>query len=161
MAKWRKSSPESSPTDTKAVGLYMTHTLSKHEAEAQGFDDALMLDYRGQIAEATGANIFLVTDGILHTPIADCFLDGITRRTVMRLAKDRGYEVIERVIMPSDLEKADEIFLTGTAAEVTPVGEIDGHKYNVGIVTRTLVEDYDRTVRRQPLSVEPAQAMAS
>ena len=110
-------------------------------------DDALMLDYRGRIAESTGANIFLVQDGKIHTPTPDCFLDGITRRTVIGLAKKRNFEVIERAIMPDELEKTDEIFVTGTAAEVTPVGEIDGRKFTVGTICQTLMEDYDNLVR--------------
>ena len=124
----------------------MICTLSKHEAEADGFDDALMLDWRGRVAETTGANIFLVQDGTLHTPTPDCFLDGITRRTVMGLAEDRGIETIERTIMPDEIEKADEIFVTGTAAEVTPVGQIDDHHLQVGPVTRTLMDAYDAEV---------------
>ena len=124
----------------------MICTLSKHAAEAAGFNDALMLDWRGQIAEATGANIFLVQDGKLHTPTPDCFLDGITRRTVIELAKKRGYEVIERAIMPEELAKTDEVFLTGTAVEVTPVREIDDYKFKVGDITRNLVTDFDALV---------------
>jgi len=160
MAKWRRPAPDTAPTNSKAAGLYMICTLSKHEAEAEGYDDALMLDYRGQVAEATGANIFLVKDGVLHTPLPDCFLDGITRRTVMELAKRRGFEIVERVVMPADLENPDEVFLTGTAAEVTPVGEIDGNHYTVGPVTQVLMEDYENIVRRRPLSEVPAGAAA-
>ena len=153
-SKWKRPSPETEPVHCKAAGLYMICTLSKHAAEADGFDDALMLDWRGQIAETTGANIFLVQDGVLHTPIPDCFLDGITRRTVIGLAKDRGMEVVERVLMPDELERTDEIFVTGTAIEVTPVGEIDGRKFQVGSISRTLMEDYDALVRA------PAEAAA-
>ena len=144
---WRRPSPESAPVHSKAAGLYMICTLSKHAAEADGYDDALMLDYRGQVAETTGANVFLVQDGVLHTPIPDCFLDGITRRSVMGLAKERGIQVIERVVMPEDIAKSDEIFVTGTAAEVTPVGEIDDSNFQVGPITRTLMEAYDALVR--------------
>ena len=158
-SQWRRPAPDTAPTDTKAAGLYMICTLSKHEAEAEGYDDALMLDYRGQVAEATGANIFLVKDGVLHTPIADCFLDGITRRTVMDLARRRGIEIVERAVMPADLMDPDEVFLTGTAAEVTPVGEIDGHRYSVGPVTQALLEDYENTVRRRPLAEVAAAAV--
>ena len=122
---WRRPSPECAPVHAKATGLYMICTLSKHQAETDGFHDALMLDWRGLVAEATGANIFLVIDGRLHTPTPDCFLDGITRRTVIGLARARGIEVVERAIMPDELAQAREIFLTGTAAEVTPVGQID------------------------------------
>ena len=123
-SKWKRPSPETIPAKTKAAGLYMICTLSKHDAEADGFDDALMLDWRGRVAEATGANIFLVIDGCLHTPIADCFLDGITRRTVINLAEARGIKTLERIILPEELANANEIFVTGTAAEVTPVGQI-------------------------------------
>jgi branched-chain amino acid aminotransferase len=145
--KWRRPAPETAPVHAKASGLYMICTLSKHEAEAKGYDDALMLDYRGQIAESTGANIFLIQEGKIHTPTPDCFLDGITRRTVIGIAKKHGYEVIERAIMPEELADTSEIFVTGTAAEVTPVGEIDDHKFKVGTITRTLLEDYDALVR--------------
>ena len=146
-SKWKRPSPESAPVHAKAAGLYMICTLSKHEAESKGYDDALMLDWRGQVAETTGANIFLVMDGALHTPKPDCFLDGITRRSVIELAKNRGYEIIERSIMPEELAKADEIFVTGTAAEVTPVGCIGNQDFTVGPVTKELLEDYDRLVR--------------
>ncbi len=146
-ATWRRPAPDMAPVHSKAAGLYMICTLSKHDAEANGYDDALMLDYRGRVAETTGANMFLVQDGGLHTPIPDCFLDGITRRTVIGLARERGIEVIERVVMPEDLAKSDEIFVTGTAAEVTPVGEIDDLNFQVGPVTRTLMEAYDAVVR--------------
>ena len=125
----------------------MICTLSKHEAEADGWDDALMLDWRGRVAESTGANIFLIQDGRIHTPTPDCFLDGITRRTVIGLARDRDIEVVERPIMPEEFEKTDEVFVTGTAAEVTPVGQIDNYKFQVGSVTRMLLEDYDALVR--------------
>ena len=144
---WRRPDPRTAPVHAKAAGLYMICTLSKHDAEAEGYDDALMLDWRGQIAETTGANIFLVQDGVLHTPTPDCFLDGITRRTVMDLARARGIEIVERAMMPEELAKADEIFVTGTAAEVTPVGEIDDHQFQVGPITRHLMEDYDKIVR--------------
>ena len=146
-SKWRRPSPETEPVHAKAAGLYMICTLSKHAAEAEGFDDCLMLDWRGQVAEATGANIFFVMgDGKLHTPTPDCFLDGITRQTVIELAKERGIEVIERVIMPDELKNTTEIFLTGTAAEVTPVGAIDDLKFTVGDITRWMMEDYDKIV---------------
>lgn len=147
--KWRRPSPECAPVHAKAAGLYMICTLAKHEAESAGFDDALMLDWRGQVSEATGANIFLNIDGALHTPTADCFLAGITRQTVMDLARQRGVEVVERAIMPEDLDKATEIFVTGTAAEVTPVGGIDDRTYTVGDITKQLMDDYDAVVRRK------------
>ena len=146
-SKWRRPAPDTAPVHAKAAGLYMICTLSKHDAEAKGYDDALMLDYRGRIAESTGANIFLIQDGKIHTPTPDCFLDGITRRTVISIAKKHAYEVIERAIMPKELANTSEIFVTGTAAEVTPVGEIDDYKFEVGTITRTLLEDYDALVR--------------
>jgi len=143
ISKWRRPSPQSAPTDSKAAGLYMICTLSKHEAEAEGLHDALMLDYRGQIAEATGANIFFVMDdGKIHTPTPDCFLDGITRRTVIGLAKKRGYEIVERAIMPEEMAKASECFLTGTAAEVTPVGKIGEYSFTPGEISVNLDADY-------------------
>ncbi len=156
MADWRRPAPDTAPTRSKAAGLYMICTLSKHAAEAKGFNDALMLDYRGQIAEATGANIFLVQDGRLHTPTPDCFLDGITRRTVIELARDRGYEVIERAIMPEELANTQEVFLTGTAVEVTPVAEIDAHKFTPGEVTRDLLTAYDDLVQQPGLAASAA-----
>ncbi len=156
-ACWRRPSPDTAPVKAKAAGLYMICTLSKHAAEAEGFDDALMLDWRGRVAESTGANIFLVMDdGKLHTPTPDCFLDGITRRTVIELAKGRGLDMVERVIMPDELMRAKEVFLTGTAAEVTAVGEIDGHRYSPGEITRTLMEDYERKVGKSPANAASA-----
>ncbi|OHC75469.1 MAG: branched-chain amino acid aminotransferase [Rhodospirillales bacterium RIFCSPLOWO2_02_FULL_58_16] len=144
---WRRPAPETAPVLAKAAGLYMICTMSKHAVETQGYDDALMLDWRGLVAESTGANIFLVFgDGRLHTPAPGCFLDGITRRTVIDLARARGIEVVERAIMPSELANATEVFLTGTAAEVTPVGEIDDHSFTPGVLTKILMEDYDREV---------------
>ena len=148
-APWKRPSPETAPIKAKAAGLYMICTLSKHAVERQGFDDALMLDWEGRVAESTGANVFLVMDGVIHTPTPDCFLDGITRRTVIELARGHGYELIERRVMPDEMGRADEVFLTGTAAEVTPVGQIDDHHYQVGPVTRTLMEDYEALVRRR------------
>ena len=150
-AKWKRPSPENAPVHAKAAGLYMICTLSKHAAEKDGFDDALMLDYRGRVSEATGANVFLAIDGALHTPDPDCFLDGITRRTVIDLALGRGIEVIERAVMPEELPSAQEVFLTGTAAEVTPVGTIDHTNFQVGDITRQMMEDYDHTVRGEAL----------
>ena len=146
-AAWRRPAPDTAPTNSKAAGLYMICTMSKHAAEAEGYDDALMLDWRGQVAESTGANIFLVfDDNKLHTPVPDCFLNGITRRTIIELAKARGIEIIERVIMPNELSSATEVFLTGTAAEVTPVGEIDDYKFAVGEISRAMMDDYDKKV---------------
>ena len=153
-SQWRRPPPESAPVHAKACGLYMISTLSKHDAERDGFTDSLLLDWRGQITEATGANIFMeMGDGKLHTPIPDCFLDGITRRTVIDLAKARGIEVIERVIMPDELKNATQIFLTGTAAEVTPVGKIDDMTFEVGEITNQLITDYDRAVGKEPATV--------
>ncbi|MBX7145866.1 MAG: branched-chain amino acid aminotransferase [Alphaproteobacteria bacterium] len=156
MAKWRRPSPETAPTQSKASGLYMIATMSKHDAEKQGYADALMLDYRGYIAESTGANIFFRFGDDLHTPIADCFLDGITRRTVIELAKKRGIKVIERYIKPEELEKAEEAFLTGTAAEVTPIGSIGSYRFTVGSLTHQLMEDYNKLVRSIPSTVSTA-----
>ncbi len=156
LADWRRPAPDTAPTRSKAAGLYMICTLSKHAAEAKGYNDALMLDYRGQIAEATGANIFLIQDGKIHTPTPDCFLDGITRRTVIDLARARGYEVIERAIMPEELSKTQEVFLTGTAVEVTPVAEIDDYKFTPGDITRELLTAYDELVQQPDLAASAA-----
>tara|TARA_B100002051_G_C16727847_1_gene636351 strand:- start:1146 stop:2018 length:873 start_codon:yes stop_codon:yes gene_type:complete len=142
LSEWRRPSPETAPVHSKAAGLYMICTLSKHQAERRGFDDALMLDWRGNVAEATGANIFFVFGKELHTPLADCFLNGITRRTIIDLAKKRGIKVIERTIEFSEINSADEVFLTGTAAEVTPVGQIEEFTFSVGEITKNLMDDY-------------------
>ncbi len=147
---WRRPPPECAPVHAKAAGLYMICTMSKHQAEAEGYDDALMLDWRGYVVEGTGANIFLIMpDGKIHTPPPDCFLNGITRQSVIELAKKRGYEIVERHIKPEELNDAQEIFVTGTAAEVTPVGEIDGITFTVGEVTQNLMADYDQLVGRK------------
>ena len=146
-AKWARPAPNTAPTASKAAGLYMICTLSRDAAEAAGFEDALMLDYRGQVAEATGANFFMVLDGRLHTPTPDCFLDGITRRTVMDLARRRDIPVTERAIFPDELAKASEVFLTGTAVEVNPVRQIDQRQYTVGPITQQLMKDYSELVR--------------
>ncbi len=153
MAAWKRPHPETAPTASKAAGLYMIGTLSKHAAEAEGWDDALMLDWRGQVSEATGANVFLVLDGEVHTPTPDCFLDGITRRTVMSLARRHQMKVVERAIQPEELARASEVFLAGTAAEVTPVREIAGRVYTPGPITETLLRDYDALVRMSPEEV--------
>ncbi|MFC0409544.1 branched-chain amino acid aminotransferase [Roseomonas elaeocarpi] len=150
MAKWRRPAPDTAPTASKAAGLYMIGTLSKHDAEAQGFDDAMMLDYKGDVAEATGANAFFVFDGEVHTPTPVCFLDGITRRTVMRLAQNRQMKVVERTIKAEELGRATEVFLAGTAAEVTPVRAIGEHTYTPGQITETLLGDYEKLVRMGP-----------
>lgn len=141
-AKYRRPDPATAPSKAKAAGLYMICTIEKHRAEAEGYADALMLDWRGQIAECTGANIFLIKDGVIHTPSPDCFLDGITRRTVIDLARARGIEVIERAIMPEELSDFEQCFITGTAAEVTPVSEIGPHRFEVGEIVETLMDDY-------------------
>ncbi len=146
-AKWRAPMPNTATTASKAAGLYATHTMSKHAAEAAGFTDALMLDYRGLVAECTGANFFMVVDGVIKTPVPDCFLDGLTRQTIIKMAREMGYEVIETQIQPEELANAQEIFITGTAAEVTAVGKIDDHEYKVGDVTRALRDSYADLVR--------------
>ena len=142
MADYRRPSPETAPCHAKAAGLYMICTLSKHAAESKGYADALMLDWRGRVAEATGANVFFVDSGALHTPEPDCFLDGITRRTVMDLARARGLEIVERAIMPEEMENFSECFITGTAAEVTPVSEIGPYKFTPGDISINLLNDY-------------------
>lgn len=147
IAPWRRPAPYTAPVHAKAAGLYMICTLSKHAASDAGYDDALMLDWRGQVAEATGANIFFVRDGVLHTPTPDCFLDGITRRTVIGLARARGIEVVERVIWPEEMESFEQAFLTGSAAEVTPLAEIGPWRFEVGAMARGLAVDYRDHVR--------------
>ena len=145
-AQWRRPAPDTAPCHAKAAGLYMICTLSKHAAEKAGYADALMLDYRGQVAEATGANIFFVRDGALHTPTPDCFLNGLTRQTAIKLAKERGIEVIERAIFPDELATFSECFITGSAAEITPVAEIGAHTYKPGQISEALVNDYTALV---------------
>jgi branched-chain amino acid aminotransferase len=147
MAAWRRPGPDTAPSKSKAAGLYMICTLSKHAAERKGYADALMLDYRGLVAEATGANVFFVKDGALHTPTPDCFLDGITRRSVIELAKARQIKVHERAIEPKELEGFEQCFITGTAAEVTPVREIGPYHFTVGDITKALMQDFERMVR--------------
>lgn len=145
-ADWRRPDPATIPCKAKAAGLYMICTLSKHSAMDKGYTDALMLDYRGYVAEATGANVFFHKDGQLHTPTPDCFLDGITRRTVIGLAKDLGLEIIERHIMPEEIGQFDECFLTGTAAELTPVACVDDVVFKPGKVCQALIEAYTAEV---------------
>ncbi len=147
ISEWRRPDPRTIPAKSKAAGLYMICTLSKHAAERNGYADALMFDWRGQVAEATGANVFFVKDGKIHTPDPDAFLDGITRRTVIGLAKARGIEVIERAIMPDEMVDFEQCFLTGTAAEVTPVSEIGPYRFTVGAITKQLMDDYMVAVR--------------
>jgi branched-chain amino acid aminotransferase len=149
IAPWRRPAPDTAPANSKAAGLYMICTLSKHAAEDAGFNDALMFDWRGQIAEATGANIFFVRDGVLHTPTPDCFLNGITRQTVMAMARRRGIEVVERAIFPNELALFSECFLTGSAAEITPIREIAGLSYKPGAICEQLIHDYSALTRRK------------
>ncbi len=144
ISKWRRPDPKTAPVNTKAAGLYMICTLSKHEAESLGYDDSLMLDYRGYIAEATGANIFLVKDNELHTPIADCFLDGITRQTVISIARSKDISVIEKRIVLEELEQYDECFVTGTAAEVTPVNKIENFEFTPGKFCKLFMDSYSK-----------------
>ncbi|MBT5161644.1 MAG: branched-chain amino acid aminotransferase, partial [Alphaproteobacteria bacterium] len=153
-AEWRRPPPTSAPVFAKAAGLYMICTMSKHAAEAEGYQDSLMLDWRGQVAECTGANIFFVFDGVIHTPTPDCFLDGITRRTAMDLARARGYKIVERAIMPEEIKDAEEIFITGTAVEVTPISKIDDMTFKVQDITRNLMNDYDSLVRQHAMAAE-------
>lgn len=147
IAKWKRPSPETIPCHAKAAGLYMICTLSKHAAEAKGCSDALMFDYRGYVAEATGANIFFVQDGEVHTPLPDCFLNGFTRQTVIGMLKDRQIRVHERHIGPDELAGFEQCWLTGTAAEVTPVGQIGDYNFEVGALTKEVAESYEKRVR--------------
>lgn len=148
-ADWRRPAPDTAPVDAKAAGLYMICTLSKHAAENAGYNDALMLDYRGYIAESTGSNIFLIQNGEIHTPLPDCFLNGITRQTVIKIAKKLGYKVFERHLKPEEFANTQEVFLTGTAVELTPVGSIDNYTFTPGDVTFALRDAYQKYVRGQ------------
>ena len=147
LAEYRRPDPKTAPCTAKAAGLYMICTISKHRAERKGYSDAMMLDWEGRVAECTGANIFFVKDGKIHTPIADCFLDGITRQTVIGLARKRGMEVIERRITPDELTRFSECFITGSAAEVTAVAEVAHWNFNPGGITKTLMDDYTAEVK--------------
>ena len=147
ISKWKRPSPETIPSEAKAAGLYMICTMSKHAAEAKGCSDALFMDWEGYVAEATGANIFFVKDGEIHTPLADRFLNGITRQTIIQMARDMGLTVHERRIRPEELSDFSECWLTGTAAEVTPVGQIGDHHYQVGQITRDIAAAYEALVR--------------
>lgn len=149
ISDWKRPAPDTAPVHAKAAGLYMICTMSKHNAESKGYTDAMMLDYRGYVGEATGANIFFVKDGSLHTPTADCFLNGITRQSVMALANLRQIPVVERHIKPEELAGFSECFLTGSAAEVTPVSEIGSYRFTPGEISRTLLDDYSADVRRE------------
>jgi len=148
-ARYKRPSPETAPTASKAAGLYMICTLSKHAAEREGFADAMMLDWRGYVAETTGANVFFVHDGVLHTPTPDCFLDGITRKSVMELARSKGFDIVERHIKPEELAGFTECFITGTAAEVTPVAQVGEYRFTPGNIALSLMDDFARLVRRQ------------
>jgi len=148
ISKWKRPGPESAPCHAKASGLYMICTMSKHAAEAKGCSDAMMFDYRGYVAEATGANIFFVKAGEVHTPTPDCFLNGLTRQTVIGMLKNKGIKVVERHIMPDELESFEQCWLTGTAAEVTPVGQIGDYNFEVGSLTREIADDYEKLVRQ-------------
>jgi branched-chain amino acid aminotransferase len=154
ISEWKRPAPDTIPCKAKAAGLYMICTLSKHAAEAKGYADAMMFDHRGLVAEATGANIFFIKDGQIHTPSPDCFLDGITRRSVIQLARARQIPVVERAITRDELGGFEECFLTGTAAEVTPVSEIGPYRFRPGEISETLMNDYADEVRRAP--AEPA-----
>jgi branched-chain amino acid aminotransferase len=147
VSNWKRPAPDTAPTQAKAAGLYMICTISKHDAEAQGYADALMYDYRGYVAEATGANVFFVKDGELHTPTPDCFLNGLTRQSVIAIAKARQIKVVERHIKPEELTGFSECFLTGSAAEVTPVSEIGSWRFKPGALTETLMTAYADEVR--------------
>ncbi len=147
LADYRRPDPRTAPCRSKAAGLYMICTIEKHKSEQMGYADALMLDWRGQVAEATGANVFFIKDGVIHTPVPDCFLDGITRRTVIGLAKQRQIEVVERVIMPEEMADFSECFITGSAAEVTPVSEISVYRFTPGEISKALLDDYMALVR--------------
>ena len=147
ISKWKRPSPETIPCHAQASGLYMTCTMSEHAPQAKGCSDSLMMDYRGYVAEATGANVFFVRDGAVHTPTPDCFLNGITRQTVIGLMHDKGIEVIERHIMPDELESFEQCWLTGTAAEVTPVGEIGPYNFEVGALVQDIAKSYEQVVR--------------
>ena len=147
IAKWKRPSPECAPSQAKAAGLYMIATLSKHAAEAKGCSDALMFDYRGYVAEATGANMFFVKDGEVHTPTPDAFLNGLTRQTVIGMLEKKGINVIERHIMPEELESFEQCWLTGSAAEVTPVGQIGDYNFEVGALAIEMAADYEKLVR--------------
>ncbi|MCA8882753.1 MAG: branched-chain amino acid aminotransferase [Rhodobacteraceae bacterium] len=147
ISKWKRPSPETIPCHAKASGLYMICTMSKHAAEAKGCSDAMMFDYRGYVAEATGANIFFVKDGEVHTPLPDCFLNGITRQTVVGMLRDRNITVHERHIQPAELEGFEQCWLTGTAAEVTPVGQIGDYTFEVGAMARDIASAYEKLVR--------------
>lgn len=163
-SKWRRPAADSAPVNAKACGLYMICTLSKHEAESAGFDDALMLDYRGLVAEATGANIFFIKDNEIHTPTPDCFLNGITRQAVIGLARDAGYKIIERAIMPDEVAKFDGCFITGTAAEVTEISTIDNIELKGSEIISRLIDDFHALTQKpapEKLARESAETLTA
>ena len=147
ISRWKRPSPETIPCFAKAAGLYMICTQSKHEAQQKGCSDSLMMDYRGYVAEATGANVFFVKNNVVHTPKPDCFLNGITRQTVIQILKNKGIEVVERHILPNEMEDFEQCWLTGTAAEVTPVGKVEQYNFEVGALTREVSKEYENLVR--------------
>ena len=149
ISDWKRPSPETIPCKSKAAGLYMICTMSKHKAEAKGYDDSLFFDYKGRISEATGAHVFFTKDGTIHTPTTDCILEGITRKAVIESAQNRGFEIVVRDIMPDELEGFEQSFLTGTAAEVTPISEIGPYNFEVGEICKALMKDYDDLVHRR------------
>lgn len=151
MSEWRRPDPRTIPCKAKAAGLYMICTLSKHAADAAGYDDAMMLDWRGHVAELTGANVFFVKGNEIHTPTPDCILDGITRRTAMELAERRGFKIVERTIMPEEMADFEQCFITGTAAEVTPLSQVGPYNFEVGAIVKQLMTDYDDLVHRRDL----------
>ena len=151
-AKYKRPSPETEPVHAKAAGLYMICTISKHAAEKDGFTDAMMLDYRGYVAESTGSNVFFIRDGVIHTPLPDCFLNGITRQSLIKLAKAKGFEVVERHILPEELSGFTECFVTGSAAEVVPVSQIGEYNFTPGNISLSLADDYAKMVRRELVS---------
>ena len=153
IADYRRPDPKCAPVHAKAAGLYMICTISKHKAEKKGCADAMMLDWQGRVAECTGANIFFTRDGAIHTPIADCFLNGLTRQTVIALAKEQGMEIIERRILPDELPSFNECFIVGSAAEVTPVAEIGLHKFKPGNISRAMMDAYSNAVRPKAKAV--------
>ena len=151
-AKYKRPSPETEPVHAKAAGLYMICTISKHAAEKDGYTDSMMLDYRGYVAESTGSNVFFIKDGVIHTPLPDSFLNGITRQSLIKLARAKGFEVIERHIRPEELSEFSECFVTGSAAEVTPVSEIGEYRFTPGNISLSLADDYSKMVRRELVS---------
>lgn len=156
--KYRRPDPSTAPVHSKAAGNYAIGTMAKHEAMNAGYDDAFMLDYKGRVAESSGSNIFFIKDGVMKTPFAECFLNGITRQTVLQMAKDMGIEASEATIMPEEISSYDEVFVTGTAAEITAVGKIDDHEYEIGPLTKKMQEAYSELTRQDPQNKKAANA---